>query len=335
MFEDKINDGIEQGMSGANERGERFARKGDKFFFEGDALVAVQDGLADSDEPVPLADSSGHMRDFVATWFALVNRSAKLAECLQEERFDVVRLEAASCGTFHILANALQPFGVDDLLCQSTLFYQVLQMRRVQGLFDGLTELHFDFGPFAVADCLDEQVAERPALELQFAQHVEDLATEGGASLFELLEQSVVNVALASLDCHHVPQVAGFGLADTVDAAKALFDTVGVPGQVVVDHEVCALEIDAFAGSIGCHEHAYLRIVEKGLLCFAPVFTAHGSVDEHHCLLAQQCCDALDQVVQGVSVFGEDDEFLIRRTRSEEEIVQEFRQLAPFAVLAA
>jgi hypothetical protein len=99
-FEDKINDSLEERMSRANERSKRFAREGDQIFFEGNALVAAQDGLADSDEPIPLADGSGYVRDFVATGLALVDRAAQAPECFQEERFDVVGLEPSGCGTF-------------------------------------------------------------------------------------------------------------------------------------------------------------------------------------------------------------------------------------------
>ena len=48
-----------------------------------------------------------------------------------------------------------------------------------------------------------------------------------------------------------VPEVADLGLADAVDAAEALLQPVGVPGQVVVDHQVGALEVDALAGRVG------------------------------------------------------------------------------------
>jgi hypothetical protein len=39
----------------------------------------------------------------------------------------------------------------------------------------------------------------------------------------------VVNVALAGLIGHEVPQMAGFRLADAVDSAKPLFDTIEIP----------------------------------------------------------------------------------------------------------
>ena len=67
----------------------------------------------------------------------------------------------------------------------------------------------------------------------------------------------------------------------------------GVPGQVVVDHQVGAL-VDAFAGGVGGQQHLHLRVV--------PV-------------AAEQGRDALLQVAQRVPVLGEDHQLLMRRGR--------------------
>lgn len=40
-----------------------------------------------------------------------------------------------------------------------------------------------------------------------------------------------------------------------MDAAEALFDLVGIPRQVVIDHQMPALEVDAFAGGIVRDQH--------------------------------------------------------------------------------
>ena len=88
-------------------------------------------------------------------------------------------------------------------------------------------------------------------LELELAKHVEHLAAERLAGLLDLVQEGAVDVALAGLLGDQVPEVADLGLADAMDAAEALFQAVGVPGQVVVDHEVGALEVDALAGGVG------------------------------------------------------------------------------------
>ena len=57
--------------------------------------------------------------------------------------------------------------------------------------------------------------------------------------------------------------MADLGLADTVDAAEPLFEPVGIPGQIVVDHQMRALKVDAFAGRIRCEQHLYIGIVPE------------------------------------------------------------------------
>jgi len=39
--------------------------------------------------------------------------------------------------------------------------------------------------------------------------------------------------------------VTYFGLADAMNTAKTLLNAIGVPRQVIVHHQVCALEVDA------------------------------------------------------------------------------------------
>ena len=53
-------------------------------------------------------------------------------------------------------------------------------------------------------------------------------------------EQAEIYVAFAGFLGDEVPEVADLLLADTVDAAEALFEAVGVPRQIVVHHQVGA-----------------------------------------------------------------------------------------------
>ena len=70
-----------------------------------------------------------------------------------------------------------------------------------------------------------QQVLEARLLE-DFAEDVEDAALEGLALDFQLLEQAVIDIALAGFLGDKVPEVADLGLADAVDAAEALFEPV-------------------------------------------------------------------------------------------------------------
>ena len=194
-----------------------------------------------------------------------MHRAAEALEGLEEERLDVVRLEPAGLGALHVFADAVNAAGVHGVVRQGALFEQVLQLRPVEGVLDDRGQARAHLGLIAVADGLDQQLAQRPALELQLAEHVEDLAAERLAGLLQLLEQLAVDVAFAGLLGDQVPEMADLGLADAVDAAEPLLEAVRVPGQVVVHHQVGALEVDAFAGGVGRQQHLHLGVVPERL----------------------------------------------------------------------
>ena len=58
------------------------------------------------------------------------------------------------------------------------------------------------------------------------------------------------------------------GLADPVDPSEPLLEPVGIPREVVVDHQVGALEVDPLSGRVGGEEHPDLRVVPERLLGF-------------------------------------------------------------------
>ena len=108
--------------------------------------------------------------------------------------------------------------------------------------------------------------------------------------------------------------MADLRLADAVDVAEALFQAVRVPGQVVVDHQVGALQVDAFAGGVGGQQHLHLRVVPERFLRRQAFLAAHAAVDDdQRRLAAEQGRDALLQVAQRVPVLGEDHQLLMRR----------------------
>jgi hypothetical protein len=55
----EVDDGVEQRMTGADERGQRLALRRDQRLLEGDALVARQHGFADADQSVAVAHGAG------------------------------------------------------------------------------------------------------------------------------------------------------------------------------------------------------------------------------------------------------------------------------------
>ena len=82
--------------------------------------------------------------------------------------------------------------------------------------------------------------------------------------------------------------MAHLGLADAVDAAETLFDAVRVPRQIVVHHQVGALEVDAFAGSVGGEQNLDFGIVPERLLRLHPLLAPHAAMDHDDGLLAAQ-----------------------------------------------
>ena len=125
----------------------------------------------------------------------------------------------------------------------------------LETFFDALELLlpTFQVGIFFPGLChrlFEFRLAEGVALE-QFAENVVDLAAKRLARLFQLFKQASIDFAFARVGRTQVPEVTDFSLSNAVDAAEALFNSVRIPGQVIVDHEVCAaLKIDAFAGSV-------------------------------------------------------------------------------------
>ena len=103
--------------------------------------------------------------------------------------------------------------------------------------------------------------------------------------------------------------MAYLSLAETVNAAEPLLDAVRVPRQVVVDHEVGTLEVDAFACGVGGYQDRDGRIIQESVLPRSAVIALDPAVDFDDGLrVAKQATDLVDQVREGIAVFGENDE---------------------------
>ena len=135
-LEGEVDDRVEQRMAGADEGGQRLAVRRDQRLLEGDALVARQHRLADADQAVAVAHRRRDVGDLVAARLALLGRAAQPLEGLEEERLDVVRLQAAGLGALHVLADAVDPAGVHGVVGQRALFEQVLELAAVERVFD-------------------------------------------------------------------------------------------------------------------------------------------------------------------------------------------------------
>src|SRR5205085_9427283 len=96
------------------------------------------------------------------------------------------------------------------------------------------------------------------------------------------------NRALAGLCSDQVPEVAHLRLSDAVDTSETLLQPVGIPGQVIVDHQVCALQVDTLTCGIRCHQHLHVFLLRKGSLRLCTLLSAQPTVNSDHGLISSE-----------------------------------------------
>ena len=313
-LEGQVDRCIEQRVSRTDKCGKRLARRCHQRLLEHDALVARQDRLSDADDSVSVADRRRHVRGFVAPRFPLLGRSAQALKRFEEERLDVVRLKPLGLGPLHLLPDSADAAGVHRIVSEGAILQKVLNLAVIERMLHNLCEPGANLGLIAVPDGLDQQILQGPALENDLAEYVEDAAAQCPTRFLELLEQPSVNVALARLLGHEVPQMADLRLTDAVDAAEPLLEAIGIPRQIVIDHQMRALEVDALPRRVGGEQHLHFGIVLERLLSLEPFFAPHAAVNhDDRALATQQRADAAVEVIQRVAMLGEDHQLLPRR----------------------
>src|SRR5690606_29587455 len=160
----------------------------------------------------------------------------------------------------------------------------------------------------AVLDRLEQEILQRRAFE-QLSEHVIYAAAKRFARRLQLFEKAGVNLALTRVRRNQVPEVANLGLADTVDTAETLLDLVRIPGQVVVDHEMSALQVHALARSVVRDQHKQVFVLHESLDDLAALLARDPAVDDVHGFrIAEACPHLVEEVVEGVLRLGEDDQ---------------------------
>jgi hypothetical protein len=94
----------------------------------------------------------------------------------------------------------------------------------------------------------------------------------------------VIDLAFTGLFGDEIPKMAYLRLANPMDAPEPLLDAIRVPGQIVVHHQVGALQVDPFARRVGRQQDFYIGVVPESLLRIHPVFPTHAAVDDNHSL---------------------------------------------------
>src|SRR5262245_31403267 len=133
-FKSDVDRGIQQGMSRTHESSQRLALRRHKGLFERDAFVALNHGLPDAEHSIAIANGRGNVGYFVAPWLTLLDRPAQRLGRLNEEGFNVVRLQPTSLGALHVLANTLNASGVHGVVHERMLLNEILQARVVERL---------------------------------------------------------------------------------------------------------------------------------------------------------------------------------------------------------
>ena len=174
-LDDQVGHRVEQGVARGEEVGLRLALGAGQFLGERDPLVLGEHRCgAGAGLAVAVADVGRDVADLVASGFAFGQPAAELLERFPEEGADVVRLEAETVRLVHPGTPLFQVGDGEDVGVRGPFGDELVQA-RADSLVDDLVETRADFGTVAVADCFDEQVLERLALE-RLAEHVEDLA---------------------------------------------------------------------------------------------------------------------------------------------------------------
>ena len=209
----------------------------------------------------------------------------------------------------HLLAHPLDGHGVEPFAGELVAGDEAVDVVDVDGAVDRPEQAFAHVRPFAVADRLHEELAQRPRLE-QLAEDVVDPAPQRLPGRLELLQQPPVNRAFPRLARHQVPEVTDLGLTDPVDPAETLLQAVGVPRQVVVDHEMgAALEVYALPRRIVGKEESNRGIVVEGGNRGPSPIARHASVDDRDAFrLPGSVTNAPREVLERVARLGEDDD---------------------------
>src|ERR1041385_3051431 len=184
----QVERGVEKRMPGTDERRHRHAVGRDETFLERDSFVSRDDHLPMPGQAITITHRSRHVSDLVAARLALPYRAPELLKRLEKERFNVMRLKASSVGALHVLAHSADAAGVHGIVGQRALFEQVFDLLAIHGVSDHLSQPGSYLRRISIADRLDQQFTQRPAVEFEFPEDIEDLTAQSLPRLFQLLE---------------------------------------------------------------------------------------------------------------------------------------------------
>lgn len=166
---------------------------------------------------------------------------------IEEERLDVLGHQAALlgrpvAGPEPVEVDVTAGLGEADV---ALVRPQALGRHRVDGVKRRLCAA-------GVGDRVTKEALEvKLVLAEQLAKHVVDAVTEVVAHDREFFSQATKEFALDCVGGTEIEHPNVGGLAYAMDAPHPLFEPNWVPGQVVVDHQVTELKVDALPRGLG------------------------------------------------------------------------------------
>ncbi len=195
-----------------------------------------------------------------------------------------------------------------------------------------------DLWVITITDRLKQQIAQRLFAKRHLSENIKYLATKGVTFFIEFAEQALEHLALTGVRCDEIPQMTDLGLTNAMNASEALLKSIGIPRQIVIDHEMRTLQIDALARSIGCDEYPHVLVLRKAMLSRPAVITGHSAANHHNRIwVTQQNADFLLEIKQRVLMLRKDDELLAGAVAIEHAriILKQERELFPLSVVPA
>ena len=279
LFTHQVHRGFQQRMPRTDEHRWCLSRHITIGFVETDALVFLQYGFTKADDHISIAHGNWHKCDLVAAFFTRAHTSADALESFREESLDKMRLQFMCFATLHILADLHDLADIHGIFCERVFFDQGAQLIFVKGMIHDLVQSRTHGRIVAIAYSLDEQIAQRTIVEGHLAKDIKNLSAQCFAFFFKFFEQALEDLPFSRFFRDKVPEMADLRLSDTMDTTEALFQTIWIPWQIVVNHEMRTLEVDPFTSRIGGDQNARVFILLEQFFDFTTFVAEHAAMD--------------------------------------------------------
>ena len=170
-------------------------------------------------------------------------------------------------------------------------------------------------------------VLEADAFE-ESADDIEDLVRiELVADAFQLFEQRLQYAALAGFAGDKIDDANLVLLFVAMDAAHPLLQSRRIPGDIVIHHQPAELQVDALGGGIGA-DHvggaAFLGCAAEEIDLLLAFEVVHRAVDLRDPAGEAHTFETADQEVEGVAMFGKDENLFVAPFRIADNIAKFF-----------